>query len=306
MDESVDMEVPEEPIAAEDYLAHVGSALSQRVFVEDPDEWFDLMRVKPIVVAALDEREWTVVRMYYFEDRTFAECGEELGITSSRANQLMIRALRKLRHPSVCGRLPRLGWVDRYGDRLREKKAAEAWGPGELGWCVFCKTDPLRPTKVPAVTRLKHWIWGGCEVCIEHYSKLNHSDLQDVLSDRGIWKPGKSWLEKRAFQKKETARLHGIFRWAFGGDGIMELHGRPCCDAVGLLNAAVAKCDAEPKRAKWGQPNSVIEFLRGAARDCARYSTMVVKVECTSDYVHVIPRQGGKEFWNGATIRQFG
>ena len=48
-------------------------------------------------VAGLGERDRTVVRLYYLENRTLAEIGSLLGVTESRVCQLHARLVGRLR-----------------------------------------------------------------------------------------------------------------------------------------------------------------------------------------------------------------
>ena len=45
----------------------------------------------------LEERDRRVLRMYYFDRRTLAQIGQDLGVTESRACQLRVRAVQRLR-----------------------------------------------------------------------------------------------------------------------------------------------------------------------------------------------------------------
>jgi RNA polymerase sigma factor for flagellar operon FliA len=47
-------------------------------------------------VSSLPERERQIVEMYYFQELTFREIGEILGITESRVSQLHSRMKRRL------------------------------------------------------------------------------------------------------------------------------------------------------------------------------------------------------------------
>lgn len=48
-------------------------------------------------IQGLPERDQTIVRLYYYEDRSFKEIGSELGVTESRVSQLHSRIKRRLR-----------------------------------------------------------------------------------------------------------------------------------------------------------------------------------------------------------------
>jgi len=47
-------------------------------------------------ISSLPERDQLIVQLYYFEDRSFKEIGEQLGVTESRVSQLHSRIKRRL------------------------------------------------------------------------------------------------------------------------------------------------------------------------------------------------------------------
>lgn len=49
-----------------------------------------------LALQDLPEREQTIVRLYYYEDLTFSEIGQTLGVTESRVSQLHSRMKRRL------------------------------------------------------------------------------------------------------------------------------------------------------------------------------------------------------------------
>lgn len=71
----------------------------------DPLPSEDLADVQRIVgecmADGLTKREMLVIRMRFWSDLTLEECAERLGVTSARARQLEIKALRKLRHREI-------------------------------------------------------------------------------------------------------------------------------------------------------------------------------------------------------------
>jgi RNA polymerase sigma factor for flagellar operon FliA len=65
-----------------------------------PDAVAQHQSVRDQVVVAIDglaERDQTIVRLYYYEDRSFKEIGDLLGVTESRVSQLHSRIKRRLR-----------------------------------------------------------------------------------------------------------------------------------------------------------------------------------------------------------------
>jgi RNA polymerase sigma factor for flagellar operon FliA len=57
----------------------------------------ETLRQLAVVVAQLGERDRTVIRLYYLENRTLAEIGRLLGVTESRVCQLHSRLVGRLR-----------------------------------------------------------------------------------------------------------------------------------------------------------------------------------------------------------------
>jgi RNA polymerase sigma factor for flagellar operon FliA len=57
----------------------------------------ETLRQLAMVVAQLGERDRTVIRLYYLENRTLAEIGRLLGVTESRVCQLHSRLVGRLR-----------------------------------------------------------------------------------------------------------------------------------------------------------------------------------------------------------------
>jgi RNA polymerase sigma factor FliA len=57
----------------------------------------ETLRQLAAVVAQLGERDRTVIRLYYLENRTLAEIGRQLGVTESRVCQLHTRLVGRLR-----------------------------------------------------------------------------------------------------------------------------------------------------------------------------------------------------------------
>lgn len=49
---------------------------------------------------ALNPREREVIQARFFQDQTYKEIGEQMGISHSRAQQLAERGLRRMRHPA--------------------------------------------------------------------------------------------------------------------------------------------------------------------------------------------------------------
>lgn len=57
----------------------------------------DLRRVVMTAVSDLPERDQQIVQMYYYEDRSFREIGDVLGVTESRISQIHSRIKRRLK-----------------------------------------------------------------------------------------------------------------------------------------------------------------------------------------------------------------
>ncbi len=72
--------------------------------ITDPMPQEDLADLKRIIgefIDALTKREAMVIRMRFWDELTFAECAEKLGVTRERVRQIELKAMRKLRYPST-------------------------------------------------------------------------------------------------------------------------------------------------------------------------------------------------------------
>lgn len=84
-------------------LDEAGGGVSE-VFVDDRAvdpmavvQAHETLRQLGVAVASLGERDRTVIRLYYLENRTLAEIGRQLGVTESRVCQLHTRLVGRLR-----------------------------------------------------------------------------------------------------------------------------------------------------------------------------------------------------------------
>src|SRR5690606_265750 len=83
-------------------LDEQGSGIADLVAAEaaDPGELLDARETVAMLRSAvlrLEERDRTVIRLYYTENRTLADIGRTLGLTESRVCQLHSRAVLRLR-----------------------------------------------------------------------------------------------------------------------------------------------------------------------------------------------------------------
>jgi len=62
-----------------------------------PTRWPSSLRQLIVAVGQLEERDRTVIRLYYLESHTLAEIGRMLGVTESRVCQLHSRLVGRLR-----------------------------------------------------------------------------------------------------------------------------------------------------------------------------------------------------------------
>ena len=73
--------------------------------IADPEPQEDLADLQRIIGEYMDgvltKREMMVIRMRFWGELTFAECAENLGVTRERVRQIELKAIRKLRHPSI-------------------------------------------------------------------------------------------------------------------------------------------------------------------------------------------------------------
>ena len=68
----------------------------------DPEREQELRELKVAIAAALHDlssKEEMVIRGRFFEDKTFQEIGDVLGVTRERVRQIEDKALKKLRKP---------------------------------------------------------------------------------------------------------------------------------------------------------------------------------------------------------------
>jgi RNA polymerase sigma factor FliA len=68
---------------------------------EGPGAHLEMQETRQLVakaIAALPDRERTVLVLYYYERLNLAEIGEVLGVTESRACQIHTKAVHQLRH----------------------------------------------------------------------------------------------------------------------------------------------------------------------------------------------------------------
>lgn len=66
-------------------------------FVYVPDDFDEIV---DIVLPTLSERESKMIREYYFNEKTFDEIAKMFSISIERVRQLIIKGMRRLRHPS--------------------------------------------------------------------------------------------------------------------------------------------------------------------------------------------------------------
>ncbi len=80
-------------------IEHVGTAETAEATDKRPDELFAHREMRSAlnrVVGTLPPRYQTVIRMYYSEERTMKQIGQELGVNESRVSQIHKAALQKL------------------------------------------------------------------------------------------------------------------------------------------------------------------------------------------------------------------
>ncbi len=109
----------------------------------------DLQRIiGEYIDGVLTKREMMVIRMRFWDELTLEECGEKLGVTGTRAGQIYLKAMRKLRHPSITVVLRQYSqWSEwfawliknaRNKDRHKIYRAlCEQYPRNELGYSVY-------------------------------------------------------------------------------------------------------------------------------------------------------------------------
>ena len=64
-----------------------------------------ILKILNNILSTLRPREEAIVRKYYYDGFTFKEIGEYFGLTVERTRQILLKALRKIRHPTHWRRL---------------------------------------------------------------------------------------------------------------------------------------------------------------------------------------------------------
>lgn len=52
-------------------------------------------------IKRLDKNQQIAVKMYFYQNATFADIGKKLNLSSGRARQILGKALRRLKHPAL-------------------------------------------------------------------------------------------------------------------------------------------------------------------------------------------------------------
>lgn len=81
-------------------------------------------------LSTLSDREQTVIRLYYFEEMSYAQIGEKYNVGKERMRQILHKALRKLRHPFRADPLrqfwsPYPEWYDEFKEEMKAREAKE-------------------------------------------------------------------------------------------------------------------------------------------------------------------------------------
>ena len=75
-------------------------------------------KISEVLAIRLSPREEKIIRMRFGigtgTEHTLAEIGQQFGITNSRTGQILAKALRKLKHPSVACHLINTGFYDTF------------------------------------------------------------------------------------------------------------------------------------------------------------------------------------------------
>lgn len=111
------------------------------------------------VMSDFDMRMQQVIRLRFWEDKTFEEIGEQLGITKERARQIEGMALRRLRHPekqleyadAIDGMTPE-GKVDLHNRVIDYKEAQEI---NEIKSSLNCRSEKIVNRAIAGV-KLRH------------------------------------------------------------------------------------------------------------------------------------------------------
>lgn len=85
----------------EETLANKGDISFNQNDIESPDKIFEVKELKDILKGAiekLNEKEKTVVSLYYFEELTYKEIASVLGLSESRISQIHSKAIISLKN----------------------------------------------------------------------------------------------------------------------------------------------------------------------------------------------------------------
>ena len=83
-----------------DYPRNIIKELSGFTVAEIPENFFD--RFYRLLNDALTEREKEMLVMYYSTDKTFAEIGQQYGLSEQRVQKIIKKAIQKVRVFSAC------------------------------------------------------------------------------------------------------------------------------------------------------------------------------------------------------------
>lgn len=93
------------------------------IYCEDKPEAYDICVSKvEEVISGLRKNEQLVIKGRFIENKTFKECGEMWGVSTSRARQVYNMALRRLRHPSMSRRLQAVSKKDSSDEISEDRK----------------------------------------------------------------------------------------------------------------------------------------------------------------------------------------
>lgn len=88
-------------LSLEETLANKGDISFNQNDIESPDKIFEVKELKDILKGAiekLNEKEKTVVSLYYFEELTYKEIASVLGLSESRISQIHSKAIISLKN----------------------------------------------------------------------------------------------------------------------------------------------------------------------------------------------------------------
>ena len=89
-------------------IQHLLSSHEEAMTLPSPEDvFFEAEKSKVIneILSNFKEKEQKVIQMHVYEDKNFAECAEEIGVSRQQAINLYNKVIKKMGSGSLCKRL---------------------------------------------------------------------------------------------------------------------------------------------------------------------------------------------------------